>query len=116
MKKWKNVTGFFSEAERHYKDGYLEIDEVYDDQVEVSLFSSQKGPYEIYVSYGDMYGIIYADAREAELKREEVKKVLEKEYEERKEPTDEFINEFSQKYKLDMPADVLFDFSGMFDD
>lgn len=40
---WKDVTEFFSESQRYYKDCYLEIDEVYDECVEVSLFSSQKG-------------------------------------------------------------------------
>lgn len=115
MITWRNVTETFSESERHYKDCYLEIDEVYGEQIEVSLFSSQKGKYEIYVSYGCMYGIIYADAEEAERKREEVKTVLEKDYEKHKEPSDEFIDEFAEKYKLCMPDDVLFDFSGLFD-
>lgn len=114
MDKWKNVTQSFSEAERHYKDCYLEIDEVYDEAIEVSLFSSQKGPYEIYVSYGCMYGIIYAEAEKAELKREEVKRELEKEYQKHKEPTDEYINEFAQKYDLCMPNDVLFNTDDLF--
>jgi len=98
---WKDVTEFFSESQRYYKDCYLEIDEVYDECVEVSLFSSQKGLYEIYVSYGHMYGIIYAEAEEAEAKREEVKAVLEK--------------EFAEKYKLCIPNDIFFDDSGVFD-
>ena len=93
----------------------MEIDEVYDECVEVSLFSSQKELYEIYVSYGRMYGIIYAEAEEAEAKREEVKSVLEKEYQKYKEPTAEFINEFVEKYKLCMPNDIFFDDSGLFD-
>ena len=114
MYTWKNVTETFSESQRHYKDCYLEIDEVYDEHVEVSLFSSQKGPYEIYVSYGRMYGIIYAEAAKAEAKREEVKIVLEKEYQKHEEPTGEFINEFASKYKLCMPNDILFDASGLF--
>ena len=112
---WKDVTEFFSESQRYYKDCYLEIDEVYDECVEVSLFSSQKGLDEIYVSYGRMYGIIYAEAEEAEAKREEVKAVLEKEYQKHKEPTAEFINEFAEKYKLCMTNDIFFDDSGLFD-
>ena len=112
---WKNVTEFFSESQRYYKDCYLEIDEVYDEGVEVSLFSSQKGLYEIYVSYGRMYGIIYAEAEEAQAKREEVKAVLEKEYQKHKEPTAEFINEFVEKYKLCIPNDIFFDDSEVFD-
>ena len=115
MYAWKNVTEFFSESQRHFKDCYLEIDEVYDEQVEVSLFSSQEGSYEIYVSYGRMYGIIYAEPEEAERKREEVKTVLEKEYQKHKEPTGEFINEFASKFELCLPNDVLFDDSGLFD-
>lgn len=115
MYTWKNVTESFSELQRHYKDCYLEIDEVYDEHVEVSLFSSQKGLYEIYVSYGCMYGIIYAEAEEAEEKRKEVKTVLEREYQKHKEPSDEFINKFASKYKLCMPNDILFDDSGLFD-
>lgn len=115
MYMWKNVTKFFSESQRHYKDCYLEIDEVYGEHVEVSLFSSRKGLYEIYVSYGRMYGIVYAGAEEAETKREEIKAVLEKEYQKHKEPTGKFINEFVEKYKLCMPNDVLFDDLGLFD-
>lgn len=115
MYVWKNVTEFFSESQRYYKDCYLEIDEVYDECVEVSLFSSQRGLYEIYVSYGRMYGIIYAEAEDAEAKREEVKAVLEKEYQKHKEPTVEFINEFAEKYKLCMSSDLFFDESGLFD-
>lgn len=114
MYTWKNVTKSFSESQRHYKDCYLEIDEVYDERVEVSLFSAQKRLYEIYVSYGCMYGIIYAEAEEAEAKRKEIKTVLEEEYQKHKEPTNEFINEFASKYKLRMPNDVLFDDSGLF--
>ena len=112
---WKDVTDFFSESQRYYKECYLEIDEVYDECVEVSLFSSQQGLYEIYVSYGCMYGIIYSEAEEAEAKREEVKAVLEKEYQKHKEPTDEFIDEFVEKYNLCIPNDIFFDDSGLFD-
>ena len=63
MYKWVDVTNTFSEKARHYKNTYLEIDEVYDGVVEVSLFSSKEGLYEIYFSYGKMYGIIYVDAK-----------------------------------------------------
>ncbi len=40
---WKEVTDAFSERQRHYKDTYLEIDQVYFDEkdkpvCEVSLF------------------------------------------------------------------------------
>lgn len=115
MKQWKEVTEFFSEDKRHYCDTYLEIDEVYDDCVEVSLFSTQEGPYEIYISYGRLYGIIYVAADEADLKREEVKKELEQEYQNCKEPTDEFINAFAEKYQLRLPNNVLFDDSNFFD-
>ena len=48
--EWKNVTEHFTEEERHYNGKYLEIDEVYDDVAEVSLFSSNDDTYEIYIS------------------------------------------------------------------
>ena len=51
MESWKNVTNTFSEKRRHYRNTYLEICEVYDEAVEVSVFSSESQPYEIYVSY-----------------------------------------------------------------
>lgn len=51
MSERKNVTGTFSEEERHYNGKYLEIDEVYDDVVEVSVFSAVDEPYEIYFIY-----------------------------------------------------------------
>ena len=50
MKEWVNVTETFSERQRHYKNVYLEICEVCDEKVEVSLFSSEEDSYEIYFS------------------------------------------------------------------
>ena len=108
MASWKNVTNTFSEKRRHYMNTYLEICEVYDEAVEVSVFSSESQSYEIYVSYGRMYGIIYSNAEEAYAKLEEIKKVLEKEYKENKEPTAEFIENFVEKYQLELPQDIFF--------
>ena len=114
MNNWENVTEYFSEKQRHYKDTYLEINEVFDEIVEVSLFSSKDGIYEIYFSYGKLYGIIYADAEKAYSKREEIKKELEQEYLKHKEPTSEFINTFCEKHKVCMPNDIFFDASSLF--
>lgn len=74
MMEWINVTDSFTEKQRHYSNTYLEIDEVYDNVVEVSLFSSQQGPYEIFISYGILYGIVYVEEDKAYAKREEIKK------------------------------------------
>ena len=115
MESWKNVTNTFSEKSRHYMNTYLEICEVYDAAVEVSVFSSESQPYEIYVSYGRMYGVIYSNAEDAYAKLEEIKKVLEKEYKENKELTDEFIETFAEKYQLELPQDIIFDTSALFD-
>lgn len=115
MHKWVDVTDTFSEKARHYKDTYLEIDEVYDGVVEVSLFSSKDGIYEIYFSYGIMYGIIYVEEEKAHEKREEIKIELAKEYEKHKEPPSDFINSFCKKHRVCMPSDILFDPSPMFD-
>lgn len=115
MCNWKNVTESFLENERYYKNSYLEIDEVYDETIEVSLFSSQEDPYELYVSFGRMYGIIYVNAEEADIKREEVKAELVREYKKNKEPTGEFINKFAETYKMCLPNDILFDTSKLFE-
>ncbi len=115
MKEWKNVTESFSEEQRHYKNTYLEISEVYDGTVEVSLFSSKTDPYEIYFSYGIMYGIIYTNKEEAYAKREEIKMELQAEYQKRKEPSDEFIDAFVKKHNVCFPNDIVFDTDGVFD-
>lgn len=113
MNKWVDVTEAFSEKERHYMDLYLEIDEVYNEDLEVSLFSSKTGPYEIYISYGIMYGIVYAQANEAVSKREEIKNVLEEEYQRNPHnPSSDFINQFAEKYKICLPPNVLFNEAG----
>ncbi|WP_373217780.1 hypothetical protein [Ruminococcus sp. 5_1_39BFAA] len=115
MMKWENVTHTFTEEQRHYKETYLEICEVYDGAVEVSLFSAVGAPYELYLSYGRMYGIVYVEKENADIKREEIKKELEQEYQRCKEPTGEFINDFAEKYKLCLPNDALFDADDLFD-
>lgn len=108
MNEWVNVTDSFSESQRHYKNTYLEICEVFDEVVEVSLFSSEKDPYEIYFSFGIMYGIVYAGEGEAYEKREQMKSDLEQEYRKNKEPSNEFIDSFAEKYDVCLPSDVLF--------
>lgn len=113
--KWRDVTNTFSEKRRHYRNTYLEICEVYNEELEVSVFSSVDDPYEIYVSYGKMYGIIYCEEKEAYAKFEEIKQVLETAYKESKEPSDDFINRFAKKYDLCLPDDVVFDSDALFD-
>ncbi len=115
MYKWEDVTDSFSEERRHYNGTYLEIDEVYDGEVEVSLFSSIDDLYEIYFSYDIFYGIIYVEEEEAHSKREEVKKELAAEYQKHKKVTDEFINAFAKKHKVCLPNDIFFDASSLFD-
>ena len=63
--KWRDVTDSFLEKRRYYKDTYLEICEE-DAPVECSLFSRENGPNEIYFSFGNFYGIVYANREEAE--------------------------------------------------
>ena len=102
MKEWVDVTNFFTEEKRHYKNLYMEINEVYDDLIEVSLFSSEEDLYEIYFSFGIMYGIIYVKAEEAYLKREEIKEELLGEHLKNEKPSDEFINEFCERHKVNI--------------
>jgi len=111
MSSWRNVTETFSDEHRHYKSLYLEVCEVYDEILEVSLFSSAVDSYEIYFSYGRFHGIIYVEQEEATSKYEAVKKELELEYRQHKEPTTEFINEFAEKHNVSLPSDIFFDFN-----
>ena len=52
------------------------MNEVLDNTVEVSLFSSPDGVYEIYVSYAGMDGIVYVNEVDVDLRREEIKQIL----------------------------------------
>lgn len=108
-KEWRNVTDCFTEDQRHYNGKYLEIDEVYDEVVEVSLFSSETGLYEIYISFGNMVGIIYAEKEKAYDMREEIKKAFEEEYKKNKEPSGKFVDEIDEKYGICLPDDLFFD-------
>ena len=110
MKKWVDVTNSFSERERHYKNLYMEVNEVYDDVIEVSLFSCAEGSFEIYFSYGYFYGIIYVEAERAHEMRSVLKKELEAEYRKNKQPSREFVNSFAAKHNVQLPHDILFDF------
>ena len=58
----------------------MEIDEVLDDIIEISLFSTKKEPYEIFVSYGIMFGVSYVDRDTAVEQRDQMKKELAEEY------------------------------------
>lgn len=108
--KWKDVTEYFSEEQRHYKGTYLEQDEVYDETVEVSIFSSPDGPYEIYFSFDIFYGIAYAEPDKVYAVRDEMKKELAEEYDKANTPSDEFIHKFTEKYDVSLPSNMFFDF------
>lgn len=110
MAEWKNVTEYFSEEQRHYNGKYLEINEVYDDLVEGSVFSAIGDPYEIYFSYDRFYGIVYVQEENVYEIRDEMKRELQAEYEMNKNVTGEFINKFAEKYDVCMPEDIFFNF------
>lgn len=87
---------------------YLEIEAVYNEEVEVSLFSSPDSLFEIYISYGRLYGIICAESEKAYQKYEEIKKELTHAHKRIQEPTDQFINLFCKKHKVSLPDDIFF--------
>jgi len=107
---WENVTEIFTEDERNFNGKYLEICEVYDGKLEVSLFSSKDSQYEIYMSFGIFYGIIYVEKENEYSLRQEIKKTLVEEYSGKKEPTGDFINAFAEKYSVCLPDDIFFNF------
>lgn len=112
--EWKDVTSYFTEEQRHYKNTYLEIDYVIDNKIELSLFSSKNDLYEIYVNFGIMYGIVYVEEKEANKVFYEIKDGIEKEYIKNGEPSDEFIREFDDKYGISLPNDLFFDMDKLF--
>lgn len=83
--------------------------------MEISLFSAVDQPYEIYFSFGIMYGIVYSDKENAYDRREQMKLEIEQEYRKNKEPSSEFINSFVKKYDVCLPSDVLFDEDALLD-
>lgn len=100
---WKDVTDYFTEEQRHWKGTYMEIDEVAFEQIECSLFSNPRDLWEIYVSYGNMYGVSYAPAEKAAAQRKQMMHDIEEEYKKNQlEPSKEFINSFGKKYKLNI--------------
>ncbi len=110
--EWRNVTETFSEEERHYKNLYLEECEVLDGEVEVSLFlaDSPADDNEIYFSFGIFYGIVYVSTDEARDKFETIRRELEDEKRENGAPSSDFINSFCERYGVDLPSDMFFDF------
>ena len=53
MLEWKDVTNSFTEPSRHWKGRYLELCEVAEGKIELSLFSSPHDSWEVYVNYGN---------------------------------------------------------------
>lgn len=110
--KWIDKTDTFER--RDQKDKYLEICEVLDDKIEVNLYlCTDINRYEIYVSYGIMYGIIYVHKDNVKNLREEIKQEIYGDYIKNgyseDMPTDEFIEKFHEKYGIDIPSDIFFD-------
>ena len=103
MLKWKDVTDSFTEPSRHWKGRYLELCEVAEEQIELSLFSSPHDIWEVYVNYGKMYGVSYVDSDNAVAHRNAMKSEIEAEYERNGlYPSDAFIDAFAKKYQLDI--------------
>lgn len=116
--KWIDKTDTFEN--REWKDKYLEICEVLDDKIEVNLYSCKDiNKYEIYVSYGVMYGIVYAHKDKAEELRNEIKDLIYNDYLKNgyssDMPTNEFIRKFDKKYNIQIPNDMFFDEEALMD-
>lgn len=109
--KWIDKTDTFDE--RCWNDRYLEICEILDDKIEVNLYSTDDiNNYEIYVSYGIMYGIVYVHKDNAKSLREEIKDLIYNDYNKNgfseDMPTDEFISNFGKKYDIQIPCNIFF--------
>lgn len=113
--EWEDMIDTYSESDRHYNGVYLECDEVYGGKkgtMEVAYYSSDTKRHEIYINFGIMYGIIYTNAADEEALRKSIRADLEKEYlKSNKKPSGPFINSFCEKYQVDIPQDIFFNFS-----
>ncbi len=110
--KWVDKTDTFEN--RDWKDKHLVICEILDGKIEVNLYSCDDiNNYEIYVSYGVMYGIVYVHKDKAVELREEIKEFIYNDYIKngysKDMPTDEFMNEFIERYNIQIPSDIFFD-------
>ena len=110
--KWVDKTDTFEN--RDWKDKRLVICEILDGKIEVNLYSCDDiNNYEIYVSYGVMYGIVYVHKDKAVELREEIKEFIYNDYIKNgyseDMPTDEFMNEFIERYNIQIPSDIFFD-------
>ena len=100
---WKDVTDTFPERSRHWKGRYLELCEVAENEIELSLFSCPDDMWEVYVNYGKMYGVSYAPAEKAAEHRNAMKAEIEAEFEQNGlNPSNDFIRTFATKYELDI--------------
>lgn len=108
---WRNVTEDFSEEQRHYKNLYLEECEVLDGRVEVSLFVADlpEDDCEVYFSFGNFYGIVYASVDDARDKFEAIRREIEEERAKNGEPSSDFINSFCKRHGVALPSDIFFD-------
>ena len=107
--KWIDKTDTFEE--RCWKKRYLEICEVLDEKIEVNLYSCDDiNNYEIYVSYGVMYGIVYVHKDKVIELREEIKDLIYNDYVKngysKDMPINEFIRDFDKKYNIQIPHDL----------
>ena len=83
---------------------------MYNDEVEVSVFSADDEPYEIYFNYDIFYGIVYAEKEKVYEIRDEMKRELQSEYDRNRKVSNEFIEKFSEKYDVCMPNDIYYNF------
>ena len=108
MTGWRDVTEKYTEEERKYDDTYLEKEETYGNTIGMSLFSTLDRGCEICFSFGEFYGIVYAMANRAYQIYEEMKTDLAEAAGKMKEPTPDFKDWFTDKYKVCLPADIFF--------
>ena len=102
--KWKDVTKTFEEERRYYRNTYLKKCEILPDGIEVSKFIalSDNDKDEIYVNFGILNGVTYVPKYEIDARYRQIKREIKAEYIKNKKPSEDFVNSFAQKYKLDI--------------
>ena len=92
------------EADINVRDGY---------EVKIQNSGTIKGSVNL-GNKSNLVQIVYTEKDNAYNLREEIKKILAKEYRTNKKPTAKFIEKFSNKYEISIPNDLFFDAKNLF--
>lgn len=102
---WTDITDTFSEKSRHYNNTYLRQCIIANgEMVELTIFEDVEGEADkIFAKYAQMYGVIHINREKTDETFDNAKRDIEEEISKNgDDPDEDFINDFAQKYELDI--------------